>query len=283
MFFIKKIFLQTLFLTFITLVIFFQGLYFQASAQIGQGIGSSVGNVSPGSIISRDSRTGTFFLSRSVADPNVFGIIAGRPIANIRPEEEGGVSVMRTGKAKVNIVLVGRPIRIGDYITTSDVVGYGMLAENNHSYVVGIALESFREENAEIFVLNTSGEEVPSGQIMVDLKIGMREGDITLPGGGSVNPPGSLIGNHFEHYLAMIARYLAAALVALGALYLSFRFFKTNVGGGLSSIGRNPLARGSIQRMMLLNMLLVVLISVGGLLLSALILLVPIIINRMIP
>ncbi|MGM0628945.1 MAG: hypothetical protein ACQESA_00780 [Patescibacteria group bacterium] len=252
-----------------------------ALAQIGQGIESDEGDISPGSIISRDPRSNYFHLSRDVSDPNIFGVVVEKPIANIRPDEESNISVLRTGEVRVRVILKEEGIETGDYITTSEVEGLGMRASDEHSNVLGVALEDFTSEDAESSVEHQE-QEVPVGLILVDLQIGSRQRE-----GGSV-PPGednnglTPLGSQVEHYLAMIARYLAAALVAVSALYLSFRFFKSNVAGGLSALGRNPMARQSIQKMMLFNMFLVIVISVGGLLLSALILLIPVFISRII-
>ncbi len=247
------------------------------SAQVGQGINpSNEEGIMPGSIISRDARTGYFYLARTINSPDVFGIIVEKPLMTIIPDEESNVSVLRTGQARVSVVLLNGPIKTGDYVTTSNVPGYGMLASREHRNIVGIALEDFTETDATDVVVDNLGQEISAGLVLVDLRIGVSDDDELFP---AEREEDSLL-EQMEHYLAMIARYLAAAMVALGALYFSYHFFKANVKDGLSALGRNPLARQSIQKMMLFNMFLVVLISVGGLLLSALILLIPVFIIR---
>ncbi len=253
-------------------------LFTTTSAQIGQGINSPDElKVEPGSIISRNSQTGYFYLSREISSPNIFGVIVEKPLMNINPNEESDVSVLRTGQVRVNVIL-DEDIKTGDSITTSVFPGYGMRADDSHQYIVGVALEDLSVSQSTGVVLSDSGEEVLSGRVLIDLKIGpvgMSEEDYTPPSGQE----GSLIGQ-IEHYIAVVARYLSAAIVAIGALYFSYRFFNANVKDGLSALGRNPLARQSIQKMMFFNMFLIILISIGGLLLSVLILLIPILIIK---
>ncbi|MGM0482271.1 MAG: hypothetical protein ACQEP6_00185 [Patescibacteria group bacterium] len=273
---------RLLILTLSFLLLSTPGLFFGiASAQIGQGIESEEEDISPGTIISRDPRSNYFHLSRGVSDPNIFGVVVEKPIANIRPDEESDISVLRTGEVEVRVILKENSIETGDYITTSEVEGLGMRASDDHSNVLGVALENFTSEDAESSV-EYQEEDVPMGLVLVDLQIGNRQREEGSVPPGEDNNGLTPLGSQVEHYLAMIARYLAAALVAISALYLSFRFFKSNVAGGLSALGRNPLARQSIQKMMLFNMFLVIIISVGGLLLSALILLIPVFISRII-
>ena len=260
------------------------GLFFTTvEAQIGQGIDSDDEGLLPGTIISRNPRTGYFHVSRVASDPNAFGVVVERPIINIQPDADSEVSVLRTGEVRVNVVLVGGDIKRGDYITTSEIGGYGMKAGNEHYDVIGLALEGISGADGGTSVIEYQGGEVAVGQILVDLQIGRRQQDDGDDSAVSEDPRDeglTPLGSQVEHYLAVIARYLAAALVGISALAISLRFFRANVSGGLSALGRNPLARQSIQRMMLFNMLLVIVISVGGLMLSALILLIPVFISK---
>ena len=276
------------FSVFVFLVIFLVTPFFTASyvsAQIGQGISpEGAEDIAPGSIISRNPQTGIFYLSREESSSNVFGVIVENPIINIRPSEESDVSVLRTGEVNVNVVYTGEPIESGDYVTTFGYKGLGMLAGADHSYVIGTALSSFDEGDVDRTVEDEEGEELSVGSVLVDLQIGTREDEdgVSPVDEGKQGGSAASFGDHLEHYLAMVARYVMSALVAVGAIYFSYHFFKVNVSGGLSALGRNPMARQPIQKMMFFNMLLVVLVSVGGLLLSALILLIPVIINRLI-
>lgn len=269
----------TLIKTFICFFLIF-GLFPAVSAQIGHGISSEGMDISFGSIISRDPASGSFRLSRKVSSPDIFGVVVENPMMTVHPDDDTDISVLRTGEVQVNVIYQDEPIETGDYITTSEVPGYGRLAGEEHRYVVGIALEDLSADDFEPLSDEDLEEEVMVAELLVDLQIGAREMEEEVPPSGGGDEALTPLGSQMEHYLAMIARYLAAALVAIGALYLSYRFFKANVKDGLSALGRNPLARQSIQKMMLLNMLLVVVISVGGLLLSALILLVPVFISK---
>ncbi len=263
--------MRYIFLLTISAALFLTSL--DVSAQLGQGFVPEEDGVTPGSIIARDPQTGSFHLSRTVSSPNVFGVIVESPIMTLRPDDEDGVSALRNGQAEVNVIYTGEDIETGDSITTSQVPGYGMRATPEHQYIVGVALESFTADDAGEALETDAGEVIQTGTLLIDIQIGAREQDATPPPAGEegVTP----LGAQFEHYIVVAVRYLVAALVALGSLYLSYRFFKANVTGGLAALGRNPLARQSIQKMMLLNMFLVILITTGGLALSAFILILP--------
>ena len=65
--------------------------------------------------------------------------------------------------------------------------------------------------------------------------------------------------------LVSLLRYLVAAAVALGALYLAYRTFITGAVSGVVSVGRNPRAKASIQAMVIFNGALAVIIAFLGL------------------
>ena len=72
-----------------------------------------------------------------------------------------------------------------------------------------------------------------------------------------------------------MVRYLLATLIAVGSIYAAFRNFGSNITSSIVSVGRNPLAKTSIQFMVLLNAALIVLVSVAGIALSLVVLFIP--------
>ena len=65
-----------------------------------------------------------------------------------------------------------------------------------------------------------------------------------------------------------IIRVIIAAIIVLVTVLINFYTFGRNITKGIESIGRNPLARVSIQSMIILNIILIAVVSIGGIILS---------------
>lgn len=251
-----------------------------AAGQIGQEV-SVVGEqaIGPGDIIIRSRLTGRFGLATVPGTSELFGVIAAEPAIAFRQQEGEGVTVVQTGQTLVNVSLLGGPIMAGDYVTSSGIPGHGQRAGPNHHYIVGVAIESFNETDVvrQAARPDQTGA-VGAGQVLVDLEIRPQEIEPVAPPPRAAEPPMVMAApGQIEHYSAMIVRYIMAVLVALGSIYLSFRFFQLNVSGGLPALGRNPLAQKPIRQMLLLHVFVTVLISAAGLGLSVFILILPLI------
>ena len=68
-----------------------------------------------------------------------------------------------------------------------------------------------------------------------------------------------------------LVRFLAAALVTAATILFAYRMYEKNLLAGITSIGRNPLAKTSIQVMMGANIALVTFVAAAGLAVSILI------------
>jgi F0F1-type ATP synthase membrane subunit c/vacuolar-type H+-ATPase subunit K len=66
-------------------------------------------------------------------------------------------------------------------------------------------------------------------------------------------------------------RYFIALLIVIFTIYFSYRTFGKNVTKGIEGIGRNPLAKVSIQTMIVLNMILIGGVCIGGMILALLV------------
>jgi F0F1-type ATP synthase membrane subunit c/vacuolar-type H+-ATPase subunit K len=66
-------------------------------------------------------------------------------------------------------------------------------------------------------------------------------------------------------------RYFIALLIVVFTVYFSYRTFGKNVSKGIEGIGRNPLAKASIQAMIVLNMILIGAVCLGGMVLALLV------------
>ena len=210
-------------------------------------------SVDSGDIVSFDRTTQLFRLAREAGDENLFGVVSQDPLLVLETEPDG-IPIVRSGETQVNVTVANGPIAAGDYITSSAIAGKGQRADSDHTYIIGVALEPFL------------GETTPEGSVSVLLSVGTQEEAASRAGTTGVT----------EATVLNIIQYVIAALIAIGSIYIAFKNFGPNIKDGIVSIGRNPLAKSSIQSMVILNAVLIVLISVGGLFIGVAILLLPI-------
>jgi len=71
-------------------------------------------------------------------------------------------------------------------------------------------------------------------------------------------------------------KYILATLVAIGTVYIAFKVSNSSIKEGLISIGRNPLAKTSINSMLAINVIMIILISAVGLTVAIALVLLPI-------
>ena len=238
------------------------------NAQIAQEINSINEIATPGDIIEGDSLSRQFRLASRISAPNIFGVITSEPAVGFRNSgEERGFMVLRTGIVSINVSLINGVIKEGDPLTSSQIPGYAMLASNDHRYLVGVALEDFDGSQNGTTEVSIPGQEqtVGASQIKADLQIGLKPSEQQ-----------ALELNDKNEIVITVVRYVLAALVAIGSIFLSYRFFQLNVGGGLAALARNPLAKSPIQRMLILHLIIMIFISLVGLGLSVFILFLPI-------
>lgn len=215
-------------------------------------------------------------------DERIFGIYVEDPTMVLRTDESYS-PVIRDGDAYVNVTTINGDIAIGDFITSSEIAGKGMYAGGTQSgKVVGVAMESFNSEDGvkQTVEVNERNElvqkEIAFGKIKVALGIGPAPvSSVTQRGGflGLVAQLGFDILKALQgsEGTAKLLRYIMAALVAIATLAFSFFTFGRNITKGIESIGRNPLAKLQIQSMIVLNLVLIALVTVGGVILTLII------------
>lgn len=201
-------------------------------------------------------------------DPQVVGVSA--PDATvIYHSGKDGIPVAINGVVDVNITTLGGPIEPGNFITTSTVSGKGQRAEAPQGHIIGTALTAFSETDGSELQL-TDGTQLRQGSIKVKLDI--RPGDIQSVGIASkvIDQIGSVLLRNIAtpERSEVFFRFIMAGLVAAVAIGVGFFSFGTNITRGIEAMGRNPLARTQIQAMILLNVGLIALISLGGIVLS---------------
>ena len=229
-----------------------------------------------GDLVSFDRATQTFHLTSEESDQNLFGVVVTNPAIVLRTSTEG-VPLVNSGEVSVQVTTVNGPISAGDSITSSSIPGKGQRADFSTSFIVGTALDSFPTlPTSTTTVVSTST--VDGGLIRVLLAIGPKSADAEGSAGtgdATGDPTAGLLNVlGVSTPLATLIKYMLAALVVIGSIYVAFRSFGSNMKDSIISVGRNPLAKASIQSMVVLNTVLIVLVSLAGLFVGLLILFV---------
>ncbi|HBQ50571.1 hypothetical protein A3B42_05055 [Candidatus Daviesbacteria bacterium RIFCSPLOWO2_01_FULL_38_10] len=203
--------------------------------------------------------TGLVRASKSF-DNKMFGVIQEQPLLVYRNQDvKDGKPIVRSGTAFVNVTVLNGPIKYNDYITSSSAAGKGQKASES-GYVLGIALEAFDGQTNQ-------------GKIKVAIRIEYAE--LTNPRfAGRIF---SFLGSSFleniqdPKRLGEIIRYIAAGLVVLLSFTFGFLTFSRSIAKSVEALGRNPLAKSTIQLSILMNIFLLVLTGIIGIVASILI------------
>lgn len=226
-----------------------------------------------GDVISLDRENNRMIRSKTAYDEQMYGVYVKNPKL-LYHNVDSEFPVARSGEIKVNITTLNGPVKIGDYISSSEIPGKGQKATEFTGYMLGIALSPFTaSDGAELVYKN---KKYRSGQVTTAIGIGPASPAVIKAAGGFF---GTLkyITSAFLYNIGTsrqaerIIRYTLAAIVAILSIILSLLFFGKNVTKGIEMIGRNPLAKGPIQSMILVNVLIIAAIALGGIILSLII------------
>lgn len=203
-------------------------------------------------------------------DNKMFGVIQEQPILVYRNNDTKGKAVVRSGVATVNVTTLNGPIKYGDYITSSSIQGKGQKASES-GYVFGIALGAFTGEGAE--QIDGPNGKVALGKIPVAIRVEYAE--LTNP-----RFAGRLFGFVGASFLenvndpkkfGNVVRFIAAGLVVLLSFTFGFLTFSRSIAKSVEALGRNPLAKSTIQLSMVINIILLVITGLIGIVASILI------------
>lgn len=239
-------------------------LYFSTShgalAQVSEGIARAIvvdEDVEDGDIVSFID--GKYLRSKTPYDSTIFGVITDQPSLALEDETLPNTRfIIRTGRAFVRVSTKSGPIKVGDLITSSETPGVGQLA-TQQGYILGKAMGSYEE-----------GDPTTVGKVLVSLDIGFSSPVKTL----RTNLLELLRTGADAPFLTPLTslRYVLAALSAVAAFIFAFIFFGRVAKSSIEAMGRNPLARRSIQVGVIFNFVLTLGIMLVGLGLAYLIL-----------
>jgi len=219
-----------------------------------------------GDIVALSLKKQSLIRTTVLSDPRTYGILVADPVMVYRTLPS--LAVARDGDAMVNITTRGGAISVGDYITSSPITGKGEKAQGLTGYMVGVALDNFDGRGATQSV-NYLGKKYMAGKIAVSIGIGPASPVVAKAAGGVLGTLRQLataimFNISTSQQAEKIIRYILAVLVAVIIIYVSYRAFGKNVTQGIESIGRNPLAKGTIQAMITLNIILLAISCIAG-------------------
>lgn len=229
-----------IFSLFIVGLLFVRAVFAQAPAQVAVNTQLADSEAEVGHILSVSADG----LRRSASeyDTQIFGVVVASPVISVEPKGDNTKAVASTGTASVKVSTAGGNIAVGDFITSSIEPGVGQKATKS-GYVLGKALSAF----------DGSGDNLVS----VSLEIGYQQIGDPL-GGGASGFFNSIVSDSSKLRLALAA--IIGVVVMAGGIVAFLRLVNTGVG----AIGRNPLARGTIIKSMVISgSVVVTLVGVG--------------------
>ncbi len=209
-------------------------------------------------VVDRDAQEGDILAktaqglmkAKKPADPNLFGVVVEKAVIALNRPTPDSLLVATQGTVLVKVSDRAGKIQKGDFITSSEIPGVGEKL-NQSGMALGRAMENF--ENGE-------------GKILVNLDIKY----VNLPGTGgkpTLREILRLVGEGMQkpENFPVVLKYLFALLLAIGSFFFGFTFSIRTMQKGVEAIGRNPLAKRSIQTAIFLNLVGVVILTLAGL------------------
>lgn len=241
-------------ITAILIFILFSCTAAKINAQITYGWASNLPiidkDVKDGDIISTNSRG--FALAKIAYDPAMIGVVNNDPAVVITLS--GGSNthpVVSSGEVYVNVSLINGPIKKGDFVTSSPILGVGMRATKSGN-VLGTAMEDFSSKDPK---------EIKK------MKVAMNIHGVSLNTSVWANVANVLSLSALASYEQplLVFRYFTAAAVVIISFIIGFFTFGRVAAFGIEALGRNPLASRMIQLGIFINAIITIGIALVGL------------------
>ncbi|HLC88206.1 MAG TPA: hypothetical protein VJG66_04095 [Patescibacteria group bacterium] len=213
---------------------------------------------------------GKLDLAKKEYDDKMFGVIVDSPLVAYRRQDNTGRPVIRSGTSIVNVTTINGPIKVGDFITTSGMPGKGEKGAIS-GYVLGVALQDFGDNDGEAATYTPPGDnpqskQVKVGKINVAIKIEYAELDTARNANRFLD---ALNGAFFRNtqnpeQFVNIIRYILAGVAVLISFLVGFFTLARSIPRSIEALGRNPLARTTIQFGIILNIIFTVGIAIVG-------------------
>jgi len=194
---------------------------------------------------------GNYKVSSSRSDLKTVGVITENPALTLRKSDNPqAFFVSNNGISLVRVSNKSGKITKGDGLTSSDIPGTAVKADPGE-YTVGVALEDFDSESGLVRADIKPGYTQSSDSINRSLVSVLRSGTQSL----YLSPINSL-------------RYVLAAIIGIASFLFGFSIFSKISGSGIQALGRNPLARKTIEINIIIEFALNIAIIVFGLVIA---------------
>ena len=210
---------------------------------------NSIGAINNGYIVSLDSlNSNTVQLATISNQSNIVGVVVdpNQSLLAVNPTQNT-IQVATEGSTYVAVTNLNGSIKMGNQIAVSPLNGVGMLAYPG-SKVVGVAQENFgaNSKGREFTIRNKAGSKVrvKVGFIKILILIGSTNNSSSLVGGVQ-NFTEALVGKSISS-LKIIVSLIIASLGVVSIITIVY----SAIDGTIVAIGRNPLARKNIFRVL---------------------------------
>jgi len=199
-------------------------------------------------------------------DQKMFGVAVVNSAIVIHAKTDTTRAIVTNGEALVQVTAKNGGINAGDFVTTSDVAGVGMKARDA-GYVLGIARSSFTPANS-----NAVGTSNATGTVTVEVNI-----HFAAKAANELGNPIIRVFNAFttsfedQSRISAVIRYMIGAFVALMIFAIALFIFGRTIKSSIDAIGRNPLARSSVQFGLILSVAVTIVVSIIGFVITFLI------------
>lgn len=199
-------------------------------------------------------------------ETEMFGVVVSStesPVSLSDPDAKQ-VFVATQGRYDVLVSTQNGQIRVGDSIVISSIKGVGMKSDDVHRVLVGKALENFDgKSDAESQAKISDGRTVSLGRIRVDISV---KRNPSFSGDTIAGVP---------HQLSRLAyavtdkpvtafRIYAALASIFVCMCVAGAILYSGIHGGMSSVGRNPMAKNAIMRNMIgTTIMALIVVSIG--------------------
>lgn len=223
---------------------------------------SDLSEAKNGLIVAKDPSQ--YYLTRSYQDPNVAGVIADETDFLYTTEDrDQRLTIAVDGVADVWVTNELGTIKYGDFITTSTDTGIGVKAIQNGS-VIGYALEATAEgDEPQLISVQLALSSSWDGTLG-------QQSDVFKQSSDTLSKLLSNVESEAQGQSRSFL-YLVVILVVVLASIFGFMTFGRIAINGINAVGRNPLAKSTIVKTILINSFITILFTLGSLVIALLI------------
>ncbi len=220
-------------------------VFAQDSALIAKNLEVADPEVKVGDIVSQTKEG--LFRSSIPYDENIIGIVGETPILVFGKPTTTTLPIVLLGETLVKVSNINGEIKKGDFIASSEKPGAGQKATQS-GFMAGRALEDFNQEE---------------GLIRAEINIQYQYAPAKTPVSGILSAIWGQLGK--PENFPEVLRYIFALILGGGSFFAGFFAFVSALRKGIEAMGRNPLAKRSIQLAMVLNLIGILVLTLAGL------------------